>query len=178
MKRLLTLAAVALSCALCLAQTGPGLSGKRDEASRQASRVSEIKPCTDGRIQSFFDSATSRLRPEAAAKFREFSRSDAVRGRALPSGSSREAIGRARQAVRSDIAALGGLPEGDIEALAFLVLMQTAESAQEDLKAIMKGVKDINKEKDTLRETREELKKEVCEFIDEREGRAREKKRN
>ena len=41
----------------------------------------------------------------------------------------------------------------------------------------MKGVKEINREKETLGETREEIKKEVCEFIDEREGRARAKER-
>jgi len=42
---------------------------------------------------------------------------------------------------------LGDLGEADIEALAFLVLMQAAKSAQEDLKAIMDGVKAINAEK-------------------------------
>ena len=176
MKMLLALAAVALSCAPCLAQTGPVASGKRDEVSRQASRAPEIRPCTDGRIQAFFDSVTSRLRPEAAAKFRELSKSDAVRGRALPSGPRREAIGRARQAVRSDVAVLGGLADGDVEALVFLVMTQAAKSAQEDLKAIMGGVKDINKEKEAMRETQEELKGEICEFIDEREGRPKKKR--
>ena len=68
-------------------------------------------------------------------------------------------------------AAIGSMPEGDIEALAFLVMMQAAKSAQEDLKAVMKGVKDINKEKGTVRETQAELQKEVCEHVDEREGR-------
>ena len=178
MKRLLTLAAVALSCAPCLAQTGPGVSGKRGEASRQATRAPAVRPCTGARIRAFFDSVTSRLRPEAAARFRDLSRSEAVRRRALPSGPGREAIGRARQAVRSDFAVLGGLPEGDIEALAFLVMMRAAESVQEDLKAIMKGVKDANEEKEKLRETREGLKRETCELIDEREGRAKGKKRN
>ena len=42
---------------------------------------------------------------------------------------------------------LGDLGEADIEALAFLVLMQAAKSAQEDLKAVMDGVKAINAEK-------------------------------
>lgn len=40
-----------------------------------------------------------------------------------------------------------GLNEMDIEALAFLVLMQAAKSAQEDLKAIMAQVKSINEQK-------------------------------
>ncbi|WP_199553601.1 hypothetical protein [Sandaracinobacteroides hominis] len=49
-------------------------------------------------------------------------------------------------------AVLGSMPDGDIEALAFLVLMQASKSAQEDLKAIMAGVKAINARKAKLRE--------------------------
>ena len=37
--------------------------------------------------------------------------------------------------------------DGDIEALAFVVLMEASRSAQEDLKAIMESVKEINREK-------------------------------
>jgi hypothetical protein len=40
----------------------------------------------------------------------------------------------------------------DIEALMFLVLMQAAKSAQEDLKAIMNGVKAINDAKAKMRD--------------------------
>jgi putative addiction module CopG family antidote len=40
---------------------------------------------------------------------------------------------------------------GDIEAMAFLVMMEAAKSAREDLKAIMDGVKAINKEKEGWR---------------------------
>ncbi|HET8647636.1 MAG TPA: hypothetical protein VFO85_19210 [Vicinamibacteria bacterium] len=39
---------------------------------------------------------------------------------------------------------LGQLPGEDIMALSFLVIMEAAKSAQEDLKAIMRGVKAIN----------------------------------
>jgi hypothetical protein len=53
--------------------------------------------------------------------------------------------------------------------------LPSKRSAQEDLKAIMKGVKDVNREEETICETREGLKGEVCEFIDEYEGRARAK---
>ena len=38
--------------------------------------------------------------------------------------------------------------DGDIMALAFIVIMEAAKSAREDLKAIMDGVKAINKEKE------------------------------
>jgi len=52
---------------------------------------------------------------------------------------------------------LGAMNGQDIEAIAFLVLMQAAKSAQEDLKAIMNHVKEINKQKQKLRELMSEL---------------------
>ena len=56
-------------------------------------------------------------------------------------------------AVASDSAVvLGALSGQDIEATAFLVLMQAAKSAQEDLKAIMKSVKAINSAKSAQRD--------------------------
>lgn len=55
-------------------------------------------------------------------------------------------------------AVLGSLNGADIEALAFLVLMQAAKSAQEDLKAIMARVKEINKQKEALRHANETMK--------------------
>jgi len=49
-------------------------------------------------------------------------------------------------------AVLGSMNGQDIEALAFLVMMQAAKSAQEDLKAIMAKVKVINEQKAKQRE--------------------------
>lgn len=47
---------------------------------------------------------------------------------------------------------LGGCNGGaDIEALAFIVMMQAAKSAQDDLKSIMQGVKEVNEGKAKLR---------------------------
>jgi hypothetical protein len=46
----------------------------------------------------------------------------------------------------------------DIEALAFLVLMEAAKSAREDLKSIMDKVKEINEAKDRLGKSREALR--------------------
>lgn len=59
----------------------------------------------------------------------------------------------------TNYAILGSMPDGDIEALAFLVLMEAAKSAQEDLKAIMDGVKLINKQKDGLRSVQDTVNK-------------------
>lgn len=49
--------------------------------------------------------------------------------------------------------------DGDIEALAFLVLMQAAKSAQEDIKGVMASVKAINATKAKMRETKEARQK-------------------
>lgn len=47
--------------------------------------------------------------------------------------------------------ALGKMNDQDIMSIAFLVMMQAAKSAQNDLKSIMDGVKAINKKKEELR---------------------------
>jgi len=57
----------------------------------------------------------------------------------------------AAQLVRGN-PALAGLGANDIEALAFLVLMEAAKSANEDLKTIMDGVKQINSAKEGFRQ--------------------------
>lgn len=53
---------------------------------------------------------------------------------------------------------LGNISEMDIEAMAFLVLMQAAKSAQEDLKAIMARVKSVNDQKAKQREMLDKMK--------------------
>jgi hypothetical protein len=60
-------------------------------------------------------------------------------------------------AVREELTApsyqgLGNMNGQDIEALAFIVLMQASKSAQEDLKSIMASVKSINNAKAKMRE--------------------------
>ena len=57
-----------------------------------------------------------------------------------------------RASLGSGFPVLGSMPDGDIMALAFLVMMEAAESAQEDLRAIMAGVKAINNAKAALRD--------------------------
>jgi len=54
---------------------------------------------------------------------------------------------------------LGSLGDGDIMAIAFIVMMEATKSAQEDLKAIMDGVKLINKQKDGLRKEQDTVNK-------------------
>lgn len=61
--------------------------------------------------------------------------------------SDQEVAGKAKS-----YAALNKLAGDDIEAIAFLILMQASKSAQEDLKAIMSKVKSINKNKEALRQ--------------------------
>jgi len=52
---------------------------------------------------------------------------------------------------------LGGIRNTNIDALVFLVLMEAAKSAQEDLKSIMAGVKAINDQKKEIREALNDL---------------------
>jgi Arc/MetJ-type ribon-helix-helix transcriptional regulator len=57
---------------------------------------------------------------------------------------------------------LGNLNGGDIEAIAFLVLMQASKSAQEDLKAIMAQVKAINNAKAALRDLMQKIDSDIA----------------
>ena len=66
----------------------------------------------------------------------------------------------------SPIGWLGSLGSGDIEAIAFLVLMQAAKSAQEDLKAIMDQVKSINAAKASQRELLRRMQEEATATAD------------
>jgi hypothetical protein len=53
-------------------------------------------------------------------------------------------------------AVLGSMGDGDIMAMCFIVMMDAAKSAREDLKSIMEGVKAINAQKAALRKALEE----------------------
>lgn len=55
------------------------------------------------------------------------------------------------------------LADGDITALVLLVMMEASKSAQEDLKAIMAGIKAMHEKKKALRETLNHLKKKKSE---------------
>jgi putative addiction module CopG family antidote len=72
----------------------------------------------------------------------------------------RESVRRFQR--QTELASLGDLGGADIEALAFLVLMQAAKSAQEDLKAIMARVKAINEAKSALRDLMSSVSKDVA----------------
>lgn len=54
---------------------------------------------------------------------------------------------------------LAGIGDQDIMALAFIVMMEASKSAREDLKAIMDGVKAINKQKEGWRQVSSEVNK-------------------
>lgn len=62
-------------------------------------------------------------------------------------------VGEVQRSVQTNWAVLENMSGADIEAIAFLVMMEAAKSAQEDLKAIMAGVKAINSAKASQRES-------------------------
>lgn len=82
-----------------------------------------------------------------------------LRGQGLARGgpipSAEDMPGHVRQAAGG---LLGDMNSADIEAIAFLVLMEAAKSAREDLKSIMDKVKEINEAKDRLGKSREALR--------------------
>lgn len=86
------------------------------------------------------------LRGAARTKFRK--------NQSPPAGSSGSAGG-------TSFAVLGDLGNSDIEAIAFLVLMQAAKSAREDLKAIMEGVKAINDKKSQQRDVVSDVRRPI-----------------
>jgi exonuclease I len=59
--------------------------------------------------------------------------------------------------------------DGDIEAMAFIVLMEAAKDAHEDLKAIMSEVKAINSTKKKLRELITKVNKDIAANIGQRD---------
>jgi hypothetical protein len=82
-----------------------------------------------------------------------------LRGQGLARGgpipSAEDMPGHVRQAAGG---LLGDMNSADIEAVAFLVLMEATKSAREDLKSIMGKVKEINEAKDRLGKSREALR--------------------
>ena len=83
---------------------------------------------------------------------RRFVEEQVKTGRYLDAGDVvREAVRRMELTPGVNYKNLAGMGDGDIMALAFIVIMEAAKSAREDLKAIMDGVKAINKEKEAWR---------------------------
>lgn len=56
-------------------------------------------------------------------------------------------------------AALGGIQGGDIEAVAFIVLMEASKDASDDLQKIMQDVQKRNQQKQALRQLLEDMKR-------------------
>jgi hypothetical protein len=73
------------------------------------------------------------------------------RGVALGKSGAPVDVGALRTSAQTNWAVLGTMQGADIEAICFLVLMEASKSAQEDLKAIMDGVKGINQSKQQQR---------------------------
>lgn len=69
--------------------------------------------------------------------------------RLVPQAEVTEQVALAK--VRARFSSFGSIPEADINALAFMLLMLVAEAAQMDLKAIMVGIKAINVAKERAR---------------------------
>ncbi|MFN8290482.1 MAG: hypothetical protein U0U70_09505 [Chitinophagaceae bacterium] len=110
--------------------------------------------------EAFFTKAMSQINPRHTAW---------VKKTAADMQANRFAADSARVRARN-YAQPGNLPDADIEALVFLVLMQASKSAQEDLKAIMAQVKAINNAKAKQRQVMETLKQRQAAVASKRTG--------
>src|ERR1043166_865685 len=72
--------------------------------------------------------------------------------------------------LKSDAAFTGTLVGGDIEAMVFIVLMEAAKSAREDLRAIMAEVKAITAAKSALRDVISKIGYDIAENVCQRNG--------
>jgi putative addiction module CopG family antidote len=72
--------------------------------------------------------------------------------------------------LRPDFAVLGSMDGSDIMAMAFIVMMEAAKSAQEDLRAIMERVKAINAAKFAHRALISKIGHDIAENSGQRDG--------
>jgi putative addiction module CopG family antidote len=77
---------------------------------------------------------------------------------------------RVAAGVRSHFSNLGSLGDSDIMALAFIVMMEAAKSAQEDLRTIMAEVRAINAAKAALRDIMSKVGHDIAENTRQRNG--------
>ncbi len=87
--------------------------------------------------------------PKTKQRISQIAPAFSARARQLPPTTDFHALAVAE--VRSGFQGLGNLPNEDIEAIAFLVMMQATQDAQSDLKNIMDGVKKANQQKQSQR---------------------------
>jgi len=169
MKELIPLVAVILSFSLCLAQTGLAKRGGESPASGNVPPAAKTEPCTDERVDAFFDKLMARLPPDAVTQVRRLAQSPRMRGLAQTSPSGPGVLRQVRRAVANEVRALKlDISDADIEAVAHLVMIRAAEKVREDLKGTMEDVKEINKVKEGMRKHANELRKDACGFIDEK----------
>jgi hypothetical protein len=105
----------------------------------------------------------ARLMTRVGPATRTWIRQEAAR-RVSAGDTSEAAVQRSVLAYRN----LGGLADGDITAIVFLVMMEAAKSAQEDLKAIMDGVKKVNAAKQDARQQQAAVKSGTARIADTR----------
>jgi len=114
-------------------KTVPTIAAASDDATKQHARVRKLLP------------SATREKAEGAGK--------AFAAKTLETMTETAVL----DAAKKDSAKLISSTSTDITALVFIVMMEAAKSAEEDLKAIMEGVKKINSEREKIRAKMKEL---------------------
>ena len=142
-------AVLLLLCPITLsAQARPEAQTLRVQPANSSARrieVVELAPATvdqHERIQRLVGPVTKQRISQIAPAF-------STRARQLPPTADFHSLAVAE--VRSRFQGAGTLSNGDVEALAFMVMMQATKDAQSDLKNIMDGVQQTNQQKQAQR---------------------------
>jgi hypothetical protein len=159
MHRIIGLIALVLSAAPCLAQVGnqnqapgsmvpaPGALPASPQFSPSGNMPAPLPPLIDNPLRGLQDPPDpGRFSPQVRA-WASMRAAGLARVGEIPD--AEEMPGYLRKA---GFGILGDMNDGDIMALAFIVMMEAAKSAQEDLKSIMAKVKAINNAKQKSRE--------------------------
>jgi hypothetical protein len=175
MRILTLLAALTLSGSAGLAQTQPNTANKESRMNARAAHSGrnlpaeiKVKVCAQEHVHDYFNEYATRLPPKVVTQSRQIARSPRTRGLTRPPTPDSDWLVQLRQYVNTEVKSLAGDQSGmDIEALVYLVLMTVADDMENDLKEIMKNVKEINKEKAAQRISK--LREQICLFIEQRE---------
>jgi antitoxin ParD1/3/4 len=102
---------------------------------------------------------------EDKVKSGRYKNADDVIGDALRLMGEKDRVSATLGAAGTDFGVLGDVTGADIEALVFIVLMQAARDAQEDLKEIMDEMKARNAARQKLRELQKKIKCDIANSI-------------
>jgi len=177
MRTSILLMAFTLSGSVGLAQTQrsasyekDGINGKGLNGAVSLSTGVEDNPCTEARMRAYLDEFATRLKPSVMTRARRSARSILNRSHARPSTSASARLSQFRRGVKAEVKTmevdLSGMP---VEEAVILMFMLISEDARKDMKELLADMNATLMKKSALREDIDNLRREVCHLMDEKE---------